>query len=640
MIIMQAGQRPRSTFNAATKISETPIVLQNIRSNIRAFINSPWSTLVKYLFSMLLACYAGIRSADALTFFISLVEVGLVFVLCNELARISRVAGSIVSSILLLLFDAQQLFMVFANTYLSLVMLTNVDSFEDLSGKIVVYVSAFLVMTLLIALPIKRIEIPLPRVLRLLGGTSFVVFALFAVEAVTVDQAGAGVSTYFSYAHLIEEYVKSDEMAAELKKQPNTTLEFYRAEVTNYRQKPAELTAQPNVVVIYSEGVSQNVIDDERGIMPNVAAYQAQSLTFDNYFNHTFATYRGLTGQTHSGFQHQNYDGNTLVSYPAIFADYGYNTAFMNVEPYNGEFAEYLTTLGFAEVLEYPDENRVGPTATGLSDREAYETMLREMERYSQMGKPFLLGMYTFGTHASFDSMDEKFGDGFDTELNKFYDLDCQFGAFMEAFKNSPLYENTIIVFTADHCTYGDMYFKDSFPNYQRPTTDVDEMPLFFYYKGVVPEVIDVQGRNSLDMAPTLLDLLDMTGENYFLGTSLFAPNETASELETFFNNGSTSSWTTKGGYVHKLDKESEKAIETVLWHYYAAKMQEPLSPDEVVQTENTSTSGGLPSTSAATVAAPAASGIAQGTASGLVPESATGTTETPEPGLEEVPET
>ncbi|MDO4537668.1 MAG: LTA synthase family protein [Coriobacteriales bacterium] len=596
--------------------------------------------MVKYLFSVLLAIYACTRSGDLLIFFISLIEIALVFVLCNELARISRIAASVTSSILLLLFDAQQLFMVFANTYLTLVMFTNVDSLEDLSGKMVVYVTAFVLVVLLIALPIKRIDIPLPRVLTILGGTSFVVFALFCVDAVCVDQAGAGISSFFSYVHLAQEYFESGVLAENLKKQPNTTLEFYKAEVTNYRDKPSGLPKQPNVVVIYSEGISQNIVDDERAIMPNVAAYQAQSLTFDNYFNHTFATYRGLTGQTHSGFQHQNYDENTLVSYPAIFAAQGYNTAFMNVEPYNMEFAHYLATLGFDEVLEYPDENRVGPTATGLSDREAYETLLREMERYSKMRKPFLLGMYTFGTHASFDSMDQKFADGFDTELNKFYDLDYQFGAFMEAFKNSPLYDNTIIVFTADHCTYGDMYFKDAFPNYQRPTTDVDEMPLFIYHKGVVPEVVDVQGRNSLDMAPTLLDYLDMTAENYFLGNSLFAPVENASELEYFFNNGSTSSWTTKGGYVHKLDKESEKAIETVLWHYYAAKMQEPLSPDEVVQTENTSTSGGLPSTSAATVAAPAASGIAQGTASGLVPESASGTTETPEPGLEEVPET
>ena len=39
---------------------------------------------------------------------------------------------------------------------------------------------------------------------------------------------------------------------------------------------------------------------------------------------------------------------------------------------------------------------------------------------------------------------------------------------------------------------------------------------------------------NSLDFAPTLLDYLDVSAPNYFLGTSLFAP-EASSYVEYFF---------------------------------------------------------------------------------------------------------
>lgn len=46
--------------------------------------------------------------------------------------------------------------------------------------------------------------------------------------------------------------------------------------------------------------------------------------------------------------------------------------------------------------------------------------------------------VYTFGTHISFDSMDEKFGNGKDSVLNKFADMDAQFGAFMNRVKKNP----------------------------------------------------------------------------------------------------------------------------------------------------------------------------------------------------------
>ena len=49
---------------------------------------------------------------------------------------------------------------------------------------------------------------------------------------------------------------------------------------------PSPLSTQrPNVILIFTEGLSKNIIEDERNIMPNVKALQEESISFENYFN-------------------------------------------------------------------------------------------------------------------------------------------------------------------------------------------------------------------------------------------------------------------------------------------------------------------------------------------------------------------
>ncbi|MBR2581374.1 MAG: hypothetical protein IKE39_09985, partial [Cutibacterium sp.] len=74
-----------------------------------------------------------------------------------------------------------------------------------------------------------------------------------------------------------------------------------------------------------------------------------------------------------------------------------------------------------------------------------------------------------------------------------------------------------------------DLSFIAAFPDYDRSHYFLDAMPCFYYYSGIEAETIDVGGRNSLDFAPTLLDYLDVSGENYFMGASLFLEPDTVS---------------------------------------------------------------------------------------------------------------
>ena len=77
-------------------------------------------TLLKYLFVLAIAVYGYVRVHNAVILSITIIEVALVFLLCNELAWRSTLAASIVSTVFLLLISVQLLVLIFSNTFNSL----------------------------------------------------------------------------------------------------------------------------------------------------------------------------------------------------------------------------------------------------------------------------------------------------------------------------------------------------------------------------------------------------------------------------------------------------------------------------------------------------------------------------------------
>lgn len=309
---------------------------------------------------------------------------------------------------------------------------------------------------------------------------------------------------------------------------------FYHTGVPGNRTKPADLPSHPNVIIIFTEGLSQELIDDECNLMPNVREYQGRSLNFTDYYNHTFATWRGLNGQIYSGYQGANFDTNQLISIGSLMSDAGYRTVFINTEPFTSEFTGFVQAMGFDEVIN-PDVPKLDDN--WVNDGQAYECIFETAEELNTADEPFLICIYTYNTHAFRDAFGEQYGDGSSTFLNKFYNCDYHFGRFMERYENSDLADDTIIVFTTDHCTYQEPEYTDCFPDLsaERASSMVDEIPFFIYYPGITPETVDAAGRNSLDMVPTVLDYVDVSGPNYFLGRSLFFPAEVSTFIEHAF---------------------------------------------------------------------------------------------------------
>lgn len=554
-------------------------------------------TIIKYAFAMAFLIIVSVELRDFRYFLFGMAELFFIFSLSDVLVGKSP-WFNILNSALILIFNAQTLMLHFANSYVTLVMIENLSSLEDLHGKAVLYGLGILTVIAFSALTVKSVTgdkikwfyiVPVAAVLEILvlvfaGGTltpalglislgnewkvkremiamkeqmlaemadeadyaggdgpgtgaeqggnddsSSAVLSVYGKETVTEDATDAS----YDGDEKNETGPAGDELtdAAQIQAETPEVLTNELFPVGTPAEKFA-VAPGTNVIVIFVEGLSENVVDDSRDIMPNLKNMQGETVSFFNYYNHTFATYRGLQGQLYSGYSLEDMEPNSLTSVMDCLKGAGYYSAFINTEPYNQDFAAYLDAMSFDAVIT--DTTVATGVVQDISDKDAFDLLYNTAEAYAGSGTTFFLGMYSFGTHASFDSADEIYGNGGNRMLNKFYNADYQIGAFMERFKNSPLAENTMVIITADHATYCDEDFRNTFPDYYRADMSCDEIPLLIYYRGNSAS-LNAEGRNSLDLAPTILDLLNIGYPETFMGDSLYRAKNERTAMDSFF---------------------------------------------------------------------------------------------------------
>lgn len=145
--------------------------------------------------------------------------------------------------------------------------------------------------------------------------------------------------------------------------------------------------------------------------------------------------------------------------------------------------------------------------------------MLRELEAQPK-GQPFFAAVYNFQTHTFLDG-ELKYGDDGNQVLNRFHTYDRDIGRFIQRFMTSRLRANTVLVITSDHSTFPEPIAVKADP--WIPRYLVDTIALLIYWEGVEHHPIDVAGKNSLDLAPSLLSLLGIRkAHNLFTGCTFF----------------------------------------------------------------------------------------------------------------------
>lgn len=312
----------------------------------------------------------------------------------------------------------------------------------------------------------------------------------------------------------------------------------------------------PNVIVIFTEGTSTRLIGAYGGkypdLTPNIDRLAARSMQTDNYFNHTAATYRGLIGQLSSGYSFAGGSGKTgwetgankttlrkirRQTLPTILNGRGYQSYFFSPHKTDTPFTLMLRSLGFDRVYTYESIGKqlldghfiARPRIGALSDRSLFDGLVAFLKQRAaaDRNKPFFIGTYNIGTHAFIGMGDHGVGyrDGASPVLNKLHNYDHALGRFLDYFYRSGFARNTIVVFTSDHATYPETAYRKAAGKGLKPYF-VDRIPLLVLDPTHrLPKAFDADGRDSLDLAPTVLQLLGIRRvQNSFLGHSLFEP--------------------------------------------------------------------------------------------------------------------
>lgn len=501
-------------------------------------------TIIKLLIAIVLIVIPNVMTHTPMHGVLEILELVIVYFVVLMIGKRLSFIGYFISSIFTLLIIAQEWVKVFGGTYTTKVMLDNVANIHALGPALPKYITIVVIVVIISFLPIKIKRFP----------SVFQRLVLLAISAAFF--AGVSVSHRFtaitSLTNLVEEYRAAARTARALEEhrqnEAKVIASFKKNGVTGGIDTSLK---KPNVIVIFAEGTSRTVIEQSAtkypGLMQNVENFSKQSIDFTNYYNHTAPTYKGLRGQLFSAFQYfEGFEGTSsaqviksrtqtpIIGLPSILGNKGYKSAFINPEPNHKQFTPYLNQLGFDQVISGSKDKWTGSGQSAfVSDKENFELLFKQAESMNNNSKePFFLGTYTLQTHNSWNVKDNPYGDGNNAVLNKFHNFDVVFGEFLKKFMNSELKDNTILILTTDHASY-------SSPDYAKIMDDsrdsfVSTIPLMIYYPGVKPQTVDVKGRNSLGLAPTILDLLNIKQQkNYFLGTSLFTNNPTKYEFSS-----------------------------------------------------------------------------------------------------------
>lgn len=323
-----------------------------------------------------------------------------------------------------------------------------------------------------------------------------------------------------------------------------------------FPRRPTAPDGPPNLIVVFAEGVSARMVGayggQHPGLTPNLDRLAARSMRVDGYFNHTAATFRGLEGQLSSGFSYAGgggKDGWTSVenqaglmqirrqALPKLVGASGYDSHFFQPHKRERPLVRMLESLGFSKVHTYQSigrellQGRFGtrPDTGALDDHSLFRGMVAFLEQRARTGdrRPFFLATYNIGTHAflSTSEHDVAYRERGNAVLDKLHNFDDALGQFLRYFFASPHADDTILVVTTDHATYPEPPFREVAGKDLKPYF-VDRIPLLVHDPfHRLPRSLDAHGRNSLDLAPTVLHLAGLqSGANGFLGTSLFEP--------------------------------------------------------------------------------------------------------------------
>ena len=289
-----------------------------------------------------------------------------------------------------------------------------------------------------------------------------------------------------------------------------------------------------NVVLVTIESLSAKYLGsfgDKRGLTPNLDRLRGQSLAFSNFYATGTRTDRGLEAIT---LAVPPTPGRSIVKrigresgYASLgqqFKAQGYDSVFLyGGRGYFDNMNAFFGGNGYRIVDQssVPDSEMTFTNAWGMSDEDLYRQTLKVADADHAAGKPFFLQLMTTSNHRPYTYPDGRIdipsGKGREGAVKY---TDYAIGQFLAEARQKPWFDKTVFVFVADH-TAGSAG-KEDLPvaNYH--------IPLFIYAPSVIAPREFSTVASQIDLAPTLMGLLNFSYTSSFFGHDVLAGNAPA----------------------------------------------------------------------------------------------------------------
>ena len=273
-------------------------------------------------------------------------------------------------------------------------------------------------------------------------------------------------------------------------------------------------TQTPNIIMILLEGCGGTFTDigGRTDITPHLNQIAKEGVYFANCFGNTWRTDRG-TVCAWSGYP--SFPSISVMKIPSksrtlpniaktLQTERGYNTSYL----YGGDInftnmRSYLISGGFQTLVsqdDYTAEER-STSRWGVCDGITFETLYKMA---TETKGPYLIGYSTLSSHAPWDVPIKKLDDEI---LNAFYYLDQCLGSFIEKFRKTEAWKNTLLILVPDH----GIPYKEIGEN----TRLMNHIPMI-WTGGAVKEPRRIeQVCNQTDLPATLLGQLGLNHDEY-----------------------------------------------------------------------------------------------------------------------------
>ena len=294
-----------------------------------------------------------------------------------------------------------------------------------------------------------------------------------------------------------------------------------------------------NVVIVMIESLSGEflkVFGNTDNLTPNIDALAAEGLFFSNLYATGTRTDRGIEAvalslpPTPGRSLVKRSDNDNLFSIGPIFRSRGYETKFIyagyavfdNLDTFfAGNGFEVIDRLAFDKKKEI-----AFATIWGVCDEDLYRRAVRECDESFDAGKPFCSLVLTTSNHRPYTYPQKIDIPSGTSRAGAVKYTDYALGEFLRQARGRPWFDNTVFVIVADHCASSAGRTAVPVAKYH--------IPLIFYAPKLIPPRAVDKLASQMDLAPTLLGLMDFTYTSKFFGMDALRPGPERALLGTY----------------------------------------------------------------------------------------------------------